>query len=68
MEQPTIFALSDRERDISNEIIDLFNENELSIREIIRILVFTMSETIVQADKVVLDKYGVICQNKCVII
>lgn len=56
MEQSTIFILSDRERDITNDIIDLFNKNELSIREIIRILVFTMSESIVQADNVMMNK------------
>jgi len=47
---PTIFILSGKERDIVNEMIDLMNKKECSIREIMRILVFTMSEVIIQAD------------------
>ena len=47
---PTIFTLSTKERDIVNKTIDLMNEKECSIREIMRILVFTMSEVIIQAD------------------
>lgn len=44
------FTLSDKERDTVNEIIDICNKNELSIREVIRILIFTMTETLIQAD------------------
>lgn len=47
---PTTFTLSSKEVNIVNEIIDLMNEKECSIREIMRILVFTMSEAILQAD------------------
>ena len=47
---PTTFTLSSKEVGVVNEIIDLMNEKECSIREIMRILVFTMSEAILQAD------------------
>lgn len=48
--EPKTFTLSSKEVGIVNEIIDLMNKKECSIREIMRILVFTMSEVIVQAD------------------